>query len=339
MLVEWWRRSEHYARRNLQLRDRMAEMAWALEDAGIACLPYKGAVLAEAFYGAAGLRAFDDIDILIRPCDLERAAAVLQSHGYVRYYQLDRRAAQAMRRARLQYHLVFTGGSPEHLLELHWKTDPTAAVERDSDQWWRDLQRVSVADRELRALSAEDTLLINAVHAMRHHGYRLCWLVDIAEQLRGARPIDWPSVFRRAREIRASRRLVVALLMARDVLDAPLPGDAAAAARADVRAAKVAAQLQHRLFQPDSGQLSSAERTQIDLAMCDSWADRMRFAWSVLFEPSFHEVTAWPLPRVLTPLYVPLRAARLIGKYGARKSSRTGQTARDARAGGGAAPE
>jgi hypothetical protein len=328
ILIELWRRFEHHARRNAQLRGCMIAAVRALADHGIPCIPYKGPVLAEMLYGDVGLRAFDDLDLLVRARDLERAKAVLADRGYERYYDIGSAAEQAMLDARLQYHVVLKGASPEHLLELHWKSDPLSPVERDEDASWQD-----------GAFPAGQTLLLSAIHAMRHHGYRLCWIVDVAEQLRQNAPFDWPAIVSRARDVGARKRLSVALLMSRDVLDAPLPADVEQILRADRGVVMLAAQLTSRLFQRDTGQLSAAERTQIDLAMCDRFSDRLRFALALAFEPGLQDVAEWRLPRRLAPLYVPLRAARLLRKYAATRSWRTGRTAPGEPAGGAATPE
>lgn len=279
-------------------------------------------------YGSVGLRAFDDIDLLIRRRDLAPAKAVLLAQGYAAYYQVDAAAEQAMSGARLQYHAVFKGTDPDHLLELHWKTDPIAPVERDADDWWAK-----------QAFTPEETILASCIHAMRHHGYRLCWLVDIAEQLRQQPSIDWQWILRRAAAIHARRRLAVALLMAADVLEAPLPAAIAPELRADRVAASLAGQLGERLFAADRGQLDARERTRIDLQMCDRARDRVRFGLALVFEPSFHEVVERPLPRALWPLYVPLRLWRLARKYAATRSWRNGRTTLDAPVDGAARPE
>ena len=53
-----------------------------LADAGIRALPLKGPLLAEAAHGDIGLRATHDIDVLVGPRDLNRAAELLKAAGF-----------------------------------------------------------------------------------------------------------------------------------------------------------------------------------------------------------------------------------------------------------------
>ena len=49
---------------------------------------------------------------------------------------------------------------------------------------------------------------------------------------------------------------------------------------------------------------------------------RLRHLANVLFTPSLAEWSAWPLPRVLHVLYLPLRLVRLLWKYGTKSGNR-----------------
>lgn len=337
--VELWRRYEHHARRNLELAGALARVVAALERQGIAGVPYKGPLLAQSLYGSLALRAFDDIDLLIRRRDLARAKVVITAEGYAPYYALKPAVEAAMAESHLQYHFIFVHRESGHLLEAHWKTDPAFPVEREDDAWWQGLGGVELAGERVRAFSPDEQLLMSCIHAMRHHGYRLCWIVDVAEALRHDRPLDWQWIIARARELGAWRRVAVTLSLAHDVLAAPLPQEVLAQVAADPAAARLAARIGERLFEADGGDLSVVERLRLDLALFDRRAHRAAHLLSVAFEPSLHEWTAWPLPRALYPLYLPMRVVRMARKYAARPSSPGGQTVPGAPADGGAAQE
>src|SRR5204862_1630752 len=55
----------------------------AFAAAGLAPLALKGPVLSERLYGDAALRRATDLDLLVRPDDLETALGVLRSLGYL----------------------------------------------------------------------------------------------------------------------------------------------------------------------------------------------------------------------------------------------------------------
>jgi hypothetical protein len=231
----------------------------------------------------------------------------------------------------LQYHMIFQHSESGHLLEAHWKTDPAFPVEGGDDAWWNGLGGADLLGEHVRTVSADEQLLMSCIHAMRHHGYRLSWIVDVAESLRQEPARDWEWIVARARRLGAWRRLAVSLIVAHDVLDAPLPEDVRVQLKADAAAARVAARITARLFEPDAGSLTAGERLRLDLSLFDRLSGRVSHLFAVMFEPSFHEWAAWPLPRALYPVYLPLRIARIAGKY---SSGRARQPAEEGPPGG-----
>ena len=105
---------------------------------GIAAMPLKGAVLAEAVYGDIGARQSSDLDLLVHLPDLDRAVAVAESQGW-REPELLRKAGVPS----LHRELFHTARPP---LELHWRVHwyeeafADAAMERaepDEQGWLR----------------------------------------------------------------------------------------------------------------------------------------------------------------------------------------------------------
>ena len=324
VFIEWWRSYEHHARRNAALASALVRVVKALERAGVPCVPYKGPRLAQSLYGSLALRAFDDIDLLIRERDLPAAKSIVVAEGYRPYYSLAPTAEAAMVKSRLQYHMIFLHPESDHLLEAHWKTDPAFPVEGD-DAWWNELGRADLLGESVRTVSADEQLLMSCIHAMRHHGYRLCWLVDVAESLRQEPGLRWEWIIDRARRLGAWRRLAVSLIVAHDVLDAPLPEAVRVQVNADAATVAVAARISARMFERDAGGLAAGERLRLDLSLFDRLSGRVSHALAVLFEPSFHEWAAWPLPRALYPVYLPLRLARIARKYASGRARETAE--------------
>jgi hypothetical protein len=71
--------------RTRRMLDGVVELLDALEDAGVAALPFKGAALAPLYYPDPLLRPLGDVDVLVRRADVERGVAVLRDLGY-RFY-------------------------------------------------------------------------------------------------------------------------------------------------------------------------------------------------------------------------------------------------------------
>jgi hypothetical protein len=86
-------------------------VATALERAGIATLPLKGALMAHRLYGDAALRESADVDLLVAAANLGRAAGELRELGYA--------APPHAVRSPLHLRLVHPGDLPD--VELHWR--------------------------------------------------------------------------------------------------------------------------------------------------------------------------------------------------------------------------
>jgi hypothetical protein len=68
--------------RNRQLASELVRLVRLGADAGLALLPFKGAVLAYDIYGDVALRQFADVDLLVDPSAGAAAAEFLRSLGY-----------------------------------------------------------------------------------------------------------------------------------------------------------------------------------------------------------------------------------------------------------------
>jgi len=69
------------AKTTLQLA-HVSELLRLFQQAGLPLILLKGIALLERVYPAAEQRPMQDIDVLVRRADFERAAALLQTHGY-----------------------------------------------------------------------------------------------------------------------------------------------------------------------------------------------------------------------------------------------------------------
>src|SRR5262249_41288467 len=96
---------------------------------------------------------------------------------------------------------------------------------------------------DVRWPAAEDLLLLLCVHGGKHRWDELKWIVDIAELLRARPDLDWRAVAGKAPRAGAWGMLAVALLLANEMLDAPLPSSVLDAVRATPRSVPLAAEV------------------------------------------------------------------------------------------------
>jgi hypothetical protein len=194
-----------------------------LSAADVPVIPLKGAVLAETVYCERALRPMNDIDLLIREEDLDRAQRGLGGIGYELIHDAETKA-DLLRR---HHHWVFRnpaiGAIP---LEPHWRLDPPGSPFRvETAGLWQRAVPTRIAGVDALSLSPEDLLLHLTTHAVRHRfNGGLLFLVDIAAVIaRYESLIDWGRLKTRAAEWNAQPHVSVTLRLAVELLGAAVP--------------------------------------------------------------------------------------------------------------------
>jgi hypothetical protein len=177
------------------------------DQAGLSVLMLKGAALALSVYPEVGLREMSDVDLLVRPEQLQTADRLLTIEGY---QAVDRSAIDLARPP--SEHLTtldyrdLQGVKPA--IHLHWhlinSTVPHADYSRriDLEGVWARAGRLLLKNRSILELSPSDAVLYLSEHAMRvsHSLNRLMWLADLAWLIDRRRDqLDWNEIERRAR--------------------------------------------------------------------------------------------------------------------------------------------
>jgi hypothetical protein len=158
----------------------ISEVLPALSDAGINFMVLKGPALAHLIYPTSGLRAFGDLDLMVRERDMLAAHAVLTDHGLFSRQALDR-IPPKLTDACTTYELVYRDRAHNFMLDMHYDDLLNAGlVARDLDGYWTRSVLVTLPGTVARTLSLEDHLLHLCAH-MHFHGYvKLIWFSDIA---------------------------------------------------------------------------------------------------------------------------------------------------------------
>lgn len=225
--------------------DALGEIAPRFGRAGVPWAVVKGPHLQEAYYGGWFPRPYGDIDLLVRPCDVDRALGLLREAGY---QPAGSRFEQILMR-RVHFHLVLHPASRGGMkIELHWSLVDRANLYRIDDtvvlaravEWRGGAERFQI-------LSGEDTFLYLCLHSAKHGlmnsfglgqglppawfcghraGNRLVWYVDLDLLLRqDFDRLDWSVVRQRALEWNVMPDIVDTLR----VMNLLLPDSAAAA--------------------------------------------------------------------------------------------------------------
>ena len=318
VLSELRGRSQQGVMRSLQLSGELVDAVHAMTAFGADPMPFKGPTLAVLAYGSLSLRQYEDLDILVRKQEVERARKALLSLGYspVNAYNESQRASIRMS----GHHEQFVNPATRSTIELHWSLN-NRSLSRDSFEhhWWENRQSVSIGGVEMRTLGVEQMLLYLCMHGGKHSWGRLSWLCDFQRALRAYPDAYWSRVWALARENGAARMVEIALLLVESVLDGAAFTAAAAQGRSpDAEAGAISELLARRL----RGQLSgeSAVDFRVQLRARERKRDRLRYTWHVLATPHPADVTLLGLPRVLHSIYYVVRPVRLLLKHLSRRA-------------------
>ena len=317
VLVELRTRSQQGVMRSLQLSGELVDAVHAMTAFGADPIPFKGPTLAVLVYGGLSLRQYEDLDILVRRQEVERARKSLLSLGYspVSTYNESQRAS-----IRLSgHHEQFANPATRSTIELHWSLN-TRSLSRDSFEhnWWENRQSVSIGSVEMHTLGVEQMLLYLCMHGGKHSWGRLSWLCDFQRALRAYPNAYWSRVWALARENGAARMVEIGLLLVESVLNGGALTVAAAQGRSpDAEAKAISELLGRRLRDQATGETSVDFRVQ--LRARERKRDRLRYTWHVLATPHQADVALLGLPRALHSVYYIVRPVRLLIKHLSRR--------------------
>lgn len=240
--------------RNRFLTDELLKLLDLFEAHKIFAIPYKGPVLAAAFYGDLSLRQCSDIDIMIRKRDVPTAKDLLLTQRYRPdpKHQLDWEA-----------HYVHENGM--FLVDLHWgisgknifkKRDAPFAI--DLEGLWERSQPVSFSGRSVLQFSPGDLLMIRCQDAVKEYwkdGWpQLKWICDLSEIIRINKGLDWQQIIKQAKRLGNQRLLLLCLSLASGLLGTTLPKVVRQAIRSDSQVDLLAVDVHGKIFNKDVSQ-------------------------------------------------------------------------------------
>lgn len=318
---------EHFeanAQRNLYLTVRLLGALDLLRSHGIEALTFKGPAQAAAYYGSVALREYVDLDLLIRPRDVQAARDLLTAHGYRSPLRLPPAREDAYLWSRSEYYLENPRDGTA--LELHWAILPRYfALPFDVEAAWARRETVALGDATVATLGTEDLLLVLCLHGYSHMWERLEWICGVAELVRARPELDWDRVFARARELGGELILLLGLSLAGSLLAAPVPATVLRRAREDARVSRLEAVALARLASAVEGPADVVETVRFQLEGRERLADRLRFLLRLTTTPTVEDWALLPLPEALGPAYGLIRPLALLQRHVLGRRARNGR--------------
>jgi hypothetical protein len=311
------RRFRANAARNLFLTQELLSLIRELGAHGISAIPFKGPLLAMTAYGNVAMREFLDLDVLVPKEHLHRAGEVLMQCGYQQPAGQAGENQSVHVESQLGFDFIRKDGKAS--VELHWSfIQVWLGFEVDLDALWKAPERVSVGETRVRRLPAETELLYLCAHGAKHRWKRLCWVVDVAEQLRSQPGMNWDKLLKTAKRRGSRRTLFLGLHLAHTLLGADLPQEVWTQVRRDNSAQTLAQEICAGLFSSEIQEAAMHGGLANDLFYLrtkERWIDRflyLRYLSKWLFLPSKKDKQWISLPEGFSWLYFFLRPIRVV---------------------------
>jgi Uncharacterised nucleotidyltransferase len=291
----------------LRAMTELVEISRALTRAGVAHVTIKGPALAAWLYSSAAKRAFTDLDVIVRPDQLEPALATLETRGYSLPPEATATAARVVYAGRSAWPLARRGAFP---VDLHWRlADLSFSVPLSVTRVIRDAVWIDVSDERLPVPSPTHAAAITFAHAAKH-GWCSLEIILTLGQLVCRTDIDWRQVRRSFEDSGTSRGLITGARLAHAVFGLTLPPelDGYHPSQTIDRLMLFAEDL---LARPAGDHADRWEERRLHRASLDRRRDRVRYETLRLLMPTPLDAEWCRLPPGLAPLYGPLRLVRL----------------------------
>jgi hypothetical protein len=242
---------------------------------------------------------------------------LLLGQGYEPMFTLSRAQEAAYLASLGQLSFVHNHGAG--MVDLH-----TALLPRDFffpldfERVWERHVTLSISGMEVPSLCPEDLLLVLCAHGSKHHWIYLKWIGDIAHLIYRHPEINWTFVREEAHRLASQRMLFLGLLLAKKLLQAPLPDEIWQRSQTDAAVQSLGAQVTRKLFGSPEEQSEGFESVLFHWKARERVRDRVRYCLSLALAPTFGDWDSIKLPSFLSFLYYLLRPIRLTGKYGQR---------------------
>lgn len=223
-------------RRSMLLAHELLDLIQLFDDHGIPVVPFKGPVAATSVYDDLHLRPFGDLDLLVHLQDVPRAQRLLLNHQFEDWetlpplHKLDFDRPPSWHSAltepfgKAKTYIRASKQGDKIPIELHWElVPPYFRHPLNPESFWERLQTITLQDTPVRTFSLEDTLFHFCLHGTVHRWSHLRLVCDIAELLRTHSALNWDQLVNQARRLHSERLFLLALRLAHQLLEAPLP--------------------------------------------------------------------------------------------------------------------
>jgi hypothetical protein len=235
---------ERYTANKFRLLVYVAELCRIIKlfnDNGIQTIALKGPVLGQLYYDDYTSRECNDLDIMVRPIDIEAAYQLLLASGYELSSVLWNSPKQKAIYTKTFYHYNLFQKTKGIQVELHWRLNASIGnfMERFGDIWNR-LATQQIGGLSVSSLSKTDNFIYLCIHGSTHEWKRLFWVQDIAQIIKNEGHWFLEEAYQQAVEQKVSRFVLAGCHIAAILFDSNLPPIIEEAIQSDSQMSKLA---------------------------------------------------------------------------------------------------
>jgi len=318
-------RAESNAALNVLLAGEMVRLLELFEGEQIPAMPYKGPAIGVGIYRNLALRQFADLDILVPEKDVWKATEILIGQGYRAHFVIPARKQSSF--TRLSYVRLFQRDTDDTTVELHWALAPRFfGAPFDTATLWQSERRLEIQRSKVRVPLPEDLILMLCIHGAKDCWEKLEWVCGLAELIRSEPDVDWPQLLEKAKQIRCLKVVSLGLVLAHELLDAPVPDGVLSQLSSPKQLDSMVEEVATRFFTDDAKSISLTRRVKLHLGVKDSLIEKFRYCARLALTTTPVDWEMMQIPDSVSFLYFPLRALRLIRKYGGENSQLTAKS-------------
>jgi hypothetical protein len=290
------------ATRNFQLTDALFEILHCFRDCAIDVAVLKGPAVALITGGQIARREFRDLDLLVHPGDINRAAVALGELGF-------QQTSGDLPNRKGEKDIQFVRDSDKVLVELHWLINaPARSFPLEATGIWDRLQTVYFQNEPISTPGLEDTFLALCIHGSVHGWTSIKWAFDIARIVRyKAASLDWATLMQRSRSVGCNRALLVSVQLVSLLFGVKPPDEMATQMSGESSTGRLAERIRLTILANEP--LSGSDRIASHIQIHDRLWGRFSVAYKYLPVPDSHQIP-W------RPLRYMIRSRELIRLYG-----------------------
>jgi hypothetical protein len=209
----------YFLYKNRMLMHNSMQVLNALEEAKISYMLLKGAALIAAYYESPALRPMNDIDILVKREDAEKAFDLLNTLGWTNKKGRD------FNQTFHSTHSIALKKTNNVDIDLHWNVIYQVAWKGSEKAYWEETEEAAYGNHTVMVLKPEMQILHNMAHGLRYNPMSaIRWIPDVMQIIETKKDaINWDHLLNLAKERHLVYTLRYGINLLADEFNAEIP--------------------------------------------------------------------------------------------------------------------